>query len=287
MPSSAQDRPVTATVGRRGLLRYEYDREGPRTVLTHASCTSPWHHFPPSHLDDSGCAVTWLVNPSGGLVGGDHVSVEARLNAGAHVVMTSPSATRVYRSLGDEATQIVMLSVASGAVIEWMPEVTIPFAGSRFAQTIDVALASGATALIWDSLASGRAVRGERWAFASVRNEIRLTVSGGQRVLERSDVRPERGRVGLATDYDYVASLLVVTDRLEPTMWTQLNEQVAEVLESLGDGVLGAVSELPVPGLAVKLVARSAPDLSAAQDALWDCLRPKLVGYPVPSLRRY
>jgi hypothetical protein len=57
--------------GRRGALSYEFERSGSRTVLTRSSCTTPWHHFPPSCLDDSGCAYTWLVNPSGGLVGGD------------------------------------------------------------------------------------------------------------------------------------------------------------------------------------------------------------------------
>lgn len=90
---------------------------------------------------------------------GDHLSIHAELEEGAHVVMTTPSANRVYRSLGEESRQSVTLSVAPGAVIEWFPEVTIPYAGSRFVQTMAVTLAKGATALIWDSLASGRGPR--------------------------------------------------------------------------------------------------------------------------------
>ncbi|MEK7350698.1 MAG: urease accessory protein UreD, partial [Nitrospirota bacterium] len=160
------------TVGRRGTLSYEFEREGSRTVLTRSSCTSPWHHFPPSYLDDSGCAYTWLVNPSGGLVGGDHVSVEAQLHAGTHVLMTSPSANRVYRSLSEPVLQEIRLSVGPDARLEWLPEVTIPFAGSRFRQSIHVDLAPGATVVLWDAMASGRVARQERWAFASVENEI-------------------------------------------------------------------------------------------------------------------
>ena len=102
---------VCDSVGRRGALSYEFERQGSRTVLTRSSCSSPWHHFPPSYLDDSGCAYTWLVNPSGGLVGGDHVSVEAQLHAGTHVLMTSPSANRVYRSLSEPVLQEIRLSV--------------------------------------------------------------------------------------------------------------------------------------------------------------------------------
>ena len=78
------------------------------------------------------------------------------LEEGAHVVMTTPSANRVYRSLGEEPRQSVTLSVATVAVIEWFPEVTIPFAGSRFVPTMAMPLGKGATTLIWDSLASGR-----------------------------------------------------------------------------------------------------------------------------------
>jgi len=132
---------VLDTVGRRGALSYEFERAGPRTILTRSSCTSPWHHFPPSYLDDSGCAYTWLVNPSGGLVGGDHVSVEAQFHAGTHALMTSPSANRVYRSLSKPVLQEIRLSVGPEARLEWLPEVTIPFAGSRVRQSIHVDLA--------------------------------------------------------------------------------------------------------------------------------------------------
>ena len=165
--------PVLDSVGRRGALSYEFERAGPRTILTRSSCTSPWHHFPPSYLDDSGCAYTCLVNPSGGLVGGDHVSLEAQLHAGTHVLMTSPSANRVYRSLSEPAVQEVRLSVGPDARLEWVPEVTIPFAGARFCQSIHVDLAPGATVVLWDGFASGRVAMRERWAFASLENETR------------------------------------------------------------------------------------------------------------------
>ena len=86
--------PVLDAIGRCGALSYVFERQGARTVLAQSSCSSPWHYFPPSVLDDSGCAYTWLVNPSGGLVGGDQVTVAAHLRAGTHVLMTSPSANR-------------------------------------------------------------------------------------------------------------------------------------------------------------------------------------------------
>jgi urease accessory protein len=294
------------TVGRRGALSYEFDRDGPRTVLTRSSCTSPWHHFPPSYLDDSGCAYTWLVNPSGGLVGGDHVSVEAQLHAGTHVLMTSPSANRVYRSLSEPALQEVRLSVGPDARLEWLPEVTIPFAGSRFRQSIHVDLAPGATVVLWDALASGRVARQERWAFASVENEICIrglapaekgdSPGAGQSppvpvppLLERYCVVPDRlpESVGLVGSWDYVASLFVIGDAVGADVWKRLDLVLAAILEQRPGLVLGAVSTPSAPGLVVKLVARSAPDLTETLEELWAAVREILWNLPVPSLRRY
>ena len=280
---------VLDTVGRRGALSYEFERAGPRTILTRSSCTSPWHHFPPSYLDDSGCAYTWLVNPSGGLVGGDHVSVEAQLHAGTHVLMTSPSANRVYRSLSEPAVQEVRLSVGPEARLEWVPEVTIPFAGSRFRQSIHVDLAPGATVVLWDAMASGRVAMRERWAFASVENEICIRTRLGGSVVERYRLVPGRlpESVGLVGSWDYVASLYVIGDAVKVDVWKRLDVLLAAILEQHPGLVLGAVSTPAAPGLAVKFVARSAPDLTETLGVLWAAVREGLWNIPVPNLRRY
>jgi urease accessory protein len=308
-------------VGRRGALFYEFEREGARTILSRSSCTTPWHHFPPSYLDDSGCAYTWLVNQSGGLVGGDHLSVEAQLHAGTHVLMTSPSANRVYRSLTEPALQEIRLSVGPNARLEWLPEVTIPFAGSRFRQSIQVDLAPGATVVLLDAMASGRVAKQERWAFASVENEIcirglapaekgdspdaglsppapePLPLRRGQAPRRRAPVpcveryRLVPGRlpesVGLVGSWDYVASLFVIGDAIDAEIWKRLDIVLAAILEQRPGLVLGGVSSPAVPGLVVKLVARSAPDLTVTLEAIWAAVRKELWDLPIANLRRY
>lgn len=286
MPTPLSNPSALSEVGRVGRLDLHYERQGQRTNLATSRCSSPWHLFAPMYLDSSGCAFTSLVNPSGGFVAGDHLSIHASLRRDAHVVFSTPSANRLYRSLGEEARQTVKLFVASGAVLEWFPDVTIPFAGSRFVQMIDVRLAEGATALIWDSLASGRMARGERWAFASLQNEIQMTTASGDRLLERYEVRPEHGQAGLVSAYDYVASLFVVSDRIDATKWPALRGILADILDSMGDEVLGGVTEPAVPGLAVKLVARSAQALANMQEWLWNAIRLELLDLQRPALRR-
>lgn len=290
MPSGAnREVAPTASVGRVGKLSLEYVRQGDRTVFGRTSCRTPWHLFPPIYLDDTGSAYTLLVNPSGGLVGGDHLSIDLSVGPKAHALISSPSANRVYRSLSEDAVQQVHMTVEPGGILEWVPEHTIPFAGSRFRQAIDVKLATGATLILWDAVASGRIARGERWKFATLENHIRITTALGAAVREHYVLAPDdkQGGVGLAESWDYVGSLFVVGDAIDATTWASLDNTLAGILEQQSNQILGGVSQPAVPGLVVKLVAQNAPALMAALNELWAAVRQALWKQPPAILRKY
>lgn len=276
-------------VGRVGELVLRYERRDRVTVLTHSRCTTPWHQSPPIHLDDSGSVYQPLLNPSGGLVGGDRLSIDAQLGPDSHVIVSTPSANRVYRSLAETSVQLVHLTVGEGAILEWVPDLTIPFAGARYRQAIHVRLAPGATLLLWDALACGRIARGERWAFARLENEICITAANGRQLIERYDLGGARSplRAGLAQGWNYVASFYLVGDSVDAESRKKLEEELALILDEQPGEVLGGVSEPAVPGLAVKLLARSAPALTGTLAALWAAARLCLWNSPPAELRRY
>jgi urease accessory protein len=267
----------------------EYVRQGDRTVFGRTNCQTPWHLLPPIYLDETGSAYTLLVNPSGGLVGGDRLSIDLTVGPKAHVMISTPSANRVYRSLSKTSVQEVKIDVGSGGILEWIPEHTIPFAGSRFRQTLDVDLAVGATLILWDGIASGRIARGERWGFTSLENRIRITTASGASVGEHYVLMPvdNSSGIGLAKDWDYVASLFMIGEGVEAGVWTTLEPTLAEILEMSQGQVLGGVSRPAVPGLVVKLVARSAPAMTTMLNTLWAAVRKELWGLPVLNLRKY
>ena len=281
--------PRTAEVGRVGTLALEYVRQGGRTVFGRTSCRTPWHLLPPIYLDESGSAYTLLVNPSGGLVGGDHLSIDLSIGRQAHALISTPSANRVYRSLSEDAVQDVTIRVAENGILEWMPEHTIPFAGSRFRQSIDVRLGDGATLVLWDAVASGRIAHGERWRFTSLDNSIRITMPSRATVQEHYALAPESaGGIGAMQEWDYVGSLFIVGDAVPAPLWNSLEAALADILDTHGDrGVLGGVSQPAVPGVVVKVVARSAPAMTTALIELWAGVRRVLWQMPPVSLRKY
>ena len=89
MPDSTSSR-LSSAVGRVGKLTLEYARHGKQTVLSRSKCRTPWHLLPPIYLDETGAAYTLLLNPSGGLVGGDRLTLDIKLKPKTHVLPSTP-----------------------------------------------------------------------------------------------------------------------------------------------------------------------------------------------------
>ncbi len=96
-----------------------------------------------------------LVHPPGGLVGGDGLTLQAQLEPGSHALITTPGATRYYRSEGLQATQHVNLRLEAGARLEWLPMETIAHPGCEGVNQVQLDLAPGAEMMGWDLLALG------------------------------------------------------------------------------------------------------------------------------------
>ncbi len=96
-----------------------------------------------------------LVHPPGGLVGGDTLDMRVALGCGAHGLVTTPGATRFYRSQGERAVQRAQLSLAAGARLEWLPLEAILYSGCQAENHLIFDLAPGAELIAWDIAALG------------------------------------------------------------------------------------------------------------------------------------
>jgi urease accessory protein len=96
-----------------------------------------------------------LVHPPGGIAGGDVLEVDAGLGPGTHAVVTTPGATRFYRSSGAAAVQRARLRLQAGARLEWLPLETLAYDACIAENHLRLDLEPGAQALGWDVLALG------------------------------------------------------------------------------------------------------------------------------------
>lgn len=137
-------------------LAYRRDelRGAPRTVL-HDRHDGPLRVLASLYPEGSAICHNVLVHPPGGLVGGDVLAIDITLDPDAHALVTTPGATRFYRSTGETATQRLHAALAGGARLEWLPLETIAYSGCLGENLMRFELAPGAEMIGWDLLALG------------------------------------------------------------------------------------------------------------------------------------
>ncbi|MDB5045828.1 MAG: urease accessory protein UreD [Deinococcus sp.] len=199
------------TLGQRtrtGILQLRFEQQRGKTVLTRDVQKAPLMIIRPFELP-CGTLMVFVVNPTGGVLGGDHSEIVAEVGTGARALILTQSATRLQPSpSGAVATQDIRFQVAAGGRLEYYPERTLPFAGSAFHQTLRADLEDGAELGLTETLASGRVLMGERLAFADYRSRVEVWRGSQRLYLDQVRLQPgESTRApGIWSQWDYAAS---------------------------------------------------------------------------------
>ena len=228
-----------------------------------------------------------LLNPTGGVLGGDHLVTEIVQEAGTHVCLTTPSATRIYRTAEKPAVLETVIHVGEGATLEYFPDHVIPHIGSALRQSLRVEMARGSRAILLDSMASGRVAHGERWSFTEMDSRTKVNTRGKPVYINRTKIVPETkrpDRLGWMEEFDYISCVGLFAD--EFMRWKEVCAALNEVLKS-APNVRGAATLVSRGGCVLRFLARSASDMTLANKQLWDAARENVAGLPPFDHRKY
>ncbi|QIR36897.1 urease accessory protein UreD [Tolypothrix sp. PCC 7910] len=119
-----------------------------------------------------------ILHTAGGVVGGDRLSLNFHLQPHAQALITTAAASKIYRSNGLQARQIINIKVDAGACLEWLPQETIVFNSAIYQQDLRVELATEATWLGWEITRLGRSARGEKFLQGEWRSHTEIWQQG-------------------------------------------------------------------------------------------------------------
>lgn len=276
LPASA---PAPAP-GWRAALRLAYERRGERTVLAERSHVGPLVVQRPLYPEGSAVCHTILVHPPAGIAGGDSLSVDVDVRAGAHALLTTPGAGKWYRSGGARGGLTQRIAVADGAVCEWLPQESLVFDAALGDLVTEVRLAGDACFIGAEMLCFGRTGSGERFTRGELAMRTRIVRDGRTVWYERGKVGGGStlldSAVGLQSE-PVSANLLIAA----PGVDAGLLKAMRECRPPRGSGGITLL-----PGL---LVARYlGPACEPGRDwfaQLWAVARPVVAGRPMQTPR--
>ena len=262
----------TTRSGWQASLSLEFVPRGGRTVMSRRERSGPLCVQRPFYPQPGGCHV-YVLHPPGGVVGGDQLAVDVAVAPGACALLTTPASTKVYRSA--EAVSVVNhnLSVEDGGCLEWLPQDTILFGGSRARISTVVRLSAGARFFGWEMTALGRPLSGDHYTSGRLSQRLELWAEGRPLLLEHQ--RWDAGDPMLEAPWGLAGYRAFATLCAYPCDRPAL-EQARQILEE--DERRRCAVTLLDELLVVRVLGTGTRDLWQTLECVWHRLRERVVG---------
>jgi urease accessory protein len=244
-----------------------------RTVLAEQSFRAPYHLSKPYWDPDAGVLLVQVVNPTAGILAGDQLESEVHVAAAAALLLTAPSASRVFRMKAGTAACRQAFAVAPGGWLEVLPEPLVPHRGCRYHQATRVTVAPGGGLFYADLLVPGRIAHGEAWGWDRLVLEIEARVGDTLVLRERfdqtgADLRALADLAGSGPAACFGNAVFFPDRPDDGAAWRP-------ALAALhGDGLWLGVSRLRSAGWSIKFVAPTTARLKHALAAIRRALAP-------------
>jgi urease accessory protein len=253
--------------GWRAALRLRFAAEAGRTVLVEREHVGPLVVQRPFYPEGGICHV-YLVHPPGGVVGGDEIELQLRADTGSHALITTPAATKFYRSGGQHARLSQQL-VVNDATLEWLPQESIYYSGAAARVSTRVTLSDAARFVGWEISCYGLPASGADFAAGSTLQGFEIHRDQRPLLIDRLriDATVAKARWGLA-GFSSCGTLLACPATARHVELVRTLQCADAILAcTLVDGVL-----------VCRALAPHADRLRQLFVNIWQILRPALLG---------
>ncbi len=160
--------------------------EGEGKTIVNKKHKGPLQVQRPFYPEPDGTGHVYLLHPPGGVVGGDGLLLNAYLHNNTAGLITTPGATKIYRSNGMRSTVMQNLWLSDKSTLEWLPQETIVFSGAEIELVTEVHLETQTCFIGWEIICLGRPASGEQFTTGECRQRFELWYKDHPLWIDRS-----------------------------------------------------------------------------------------------------
>jgi urease accessory protein len=275
-----------------GELELVVADRGGRSVATHQYHRGALRVLRPHYLDDSGQVCYVLVNPGGACLGADLYVIDVEVGEGAKLLLTTQSATKIYRTPGSFAEQRLRVRLREGAQLELAPDQLIAYREASYRQNTHITVHPTSSLVMSEVITPGWSPDGARFRYEELRLRTEIHVETddktGLLALDNVLVRPPLGDVsgmGFMEGFSHLGSLIVVDARVDQALADELHLLAAS--HDAYTGISLTVTMDGITGLVLRALSNSTEELNKLLGGCSALLRQRWHGTAPRDLRKY
>ncbi|XWS62338.1 hypothetical protein CRYUN_Cryun06bG0002600 [Craigia yunnanensis] len=206
-----------------------------KSTVTRSFSKYPLKFIIPRKVGPSKTDAVWIYSLTygGGIVSGDSISVEFTIGDGCTAVLTTQTATKVYKSLGSKCSeQVLEARIGSGALFAVIPDPVTCFSTARYSQKQVFRVVADSSLVIVDWFTSGRHESGEKWDFELYRSTNYIFTEDNEPVFLDTVLLEQASPTNIAErmhGYQVIAMVIIYGPKLK-LVQDQVQENVKRMM---------------------------------------------------------
>ena len=273
---------VEKTAASRSVARHQYHEGALRVIRPH-------------YLDANGQVTYTVVNPGGAYFGADRYLLEFETQEGAELLVTTQSATKVYKTPQGPAFQQMNVKLGKDSVFEYVPDQLIVYRQGSYRQTTSVLMHPTAALVLSEVITPGWSPEQIDFSYdeLNTRTEVKVDGDAGPKrlVVDQLRLKPHEGQnisgVGMMEGYSHSGQLLLAHRDLNDQLFETVRE-LAEDSETYSGVSRAGIGEVyGVKCVAIRSLVHSTEAIATLHRRIIDTVREKTRQQSPLNLRKF
>jgi urease accessory protein len=269
-----------------GYLQLAVEKKRDKTIAEDLYFYGAFKLMSPFYLQNDAQACYYIMNPGGGYVDGDQYKIELQLSKKAELLLTTQSATKIYKTPNKPVIQDVNITLKEGALLEYLPDPIIGYRNSSYKQNTVVRMERGTCYIATDIITPGWDSEGQLFSYELLELKTKIYFEGNLAVLDHIRLMPTHqsiSDIGFLEGYTHFGSLVVIGEKVDAIFLSRISDLLdgAELKSKFG------LSMLTIPGFTLRVLGNSTQEVEKVFNLCHTLVRKEWFGKSPIFLRKY